>query len=65
MFALSDTPLEQMDLKSDLASPDAGALATFEGWVRNHHEGRAVLQLEYEAYEELATAEGSRIVREA
>lgn len=65
MFALSSTPLEQMDLKSDLASPHAGALATFEGWVRNHHEGRAVLHLEYEAYEELATTEGSRIVKEA
>ena len=34
----------------------------FEGRVRNHHAGRAVLGLAYEAYAELAEAEGRRIV---
>lgn len=48
-----------------LQHPQAGACATFEGWVRNHNEGQAVASLEYEAYAELAEAEGNRIMAEA
>jgi molybdopterin synthase catalytic subunit len=43
----------------------AGALATFTGVVRDHHDGRAVLRLEYAAYPALAESEGARIVAEA
>ena len=32
----------------------------FEGWVRDHNEGREVLRLEYEVYEPLAVKEGRR-----
>jgi molybdopterin synthase catalytic subunit len=32
----------------------AGAVSTFVGLVRDHHLGRRVLHLEYEAYEPLA-----------
>lgn len=42
-----------------------GAVATFAGLVRNHNQGRAVLFLEYEAYEPLAVRALSRIVEEA
>jgi molybdopterin synthase catalytic subunit len=42
-----------------------GAYASFEGWVRNHNEGRQVRQLEYEVYRPLALSEGERIVDEA
>ena len=49
-----------------LADPAAGAYAGFEGWVRNHNEGRAgVLHLEYEGYEQLGVKEGERIIAEA
>lgn len=48
-----------------LARPDAGALASFEGRVRNHHEGRQVVKLEYEAYEDLAVKEGEKVLQEA
>lgn len=48
-----------------LASPAAGALASFEGRVRNHHDGRAVSDLEYEAYAEMAEKEGEAVMREA
>ena len=49
-----------------LADPVAGAYASFEGWVRNHNEGRAgVLRLEYEGYEQLGVKEGERIIAEA
>ncbi len=42
-----------------------GAYSAFEGWVRNHHLGKGVVSLEYEAYEALAVKEGDRILREA
>ena len=38
---------------------------SFEGWVRNHSEGREVYRLDYEAYEQLGSKEGARIVDEA
>ncbi len=45
--------------------PAAGALVTFEGWVRDHSAGRRVSALEYEAYAGLAEREGERIALEA
>ncbi|MDP7399501.1 MAG: molybdenum cofactor biosynthesis protein MoaE [Lentisphaeria bacterium] len=65
MFELSATPLEAIDLKSRFADVRAGGYVTFEGWVRNHNEGREVLRLEYEAYEQLCLEEASRIIAEA
>ena len=43
----------------------SGAYVAFEGWVRDHNEGRRVLRLEYEAFERLGVKEGERIIREA
>lgn len=43
----------------------AGGFVQFEGKVRNHAGGREVLLLEYEAYPEMALAEGERLVSEA
>ena len=65
MFSISQTLLEPSVLKIELANPAAGACVTFEGWVRDHHEGRRVLRLEYEAYPEVATKEGTAILEEA
>ena len=48
-----------------LRDPACGGYVSFEGWVRNHNEGRDVLRLEYEAYETLGVKEGERILREA
>lgn len=42
-----------------------GAYVQFEGWVRDHNEGQAVLRLEYEVYEPLAVKEGENIIAEA
>jgi len=41
-------------LKKCQPSPACGALATFSGVVRNHHEGRDVEKLIYECYESMA-----------
>lgn len=65
VFRLSAAPLDPSALQAALADPRAGACVTFEGWVRDHNEGRPVHSLEYEAYAELAEKEGQRVVEEA
>lgn len=64
-FLISDVAIDPAALHAGLASPRAGACATFEGRVRNHHAGRAVAGLRYEAHVLLAEAEGGRILDEA
>jgi molybdopterin synthase catalytic subunit len=54
MFELTDVPIVSAALPARLARPDAGALVVFEGRVRNHHLGRPVTHLEYEAFDDLA-----------
>lgn len=49
-------------LAAPLASAAAGGFAAFEGRVRDHNEGQVVAGLDYEAFEELALAEGERII---
>ena len=64
MFKLTATPIDTAALAARLAAPEAGAAVIFEGRVRNHHLGRPVTRLEYEAFDELAQAEGEAIVAE-
>lgn len=64
MFTLSDQPIDARALHAHLSDATAGACVTFEGWVRNHHEGRDVAALTYEAYPELALTEGNAILQE-
>ena len=64
-FSLSDSPIRLEPLRAALSQPQAGAFASFEGWVRDHNDGRAVDGLRYEAYVALATTEGERVVQEA
>ena len=64
-FRLAAGAIDPEALKARLAHPAAGALATFEGCVRNHADGRGVRLLEYQVYPELAQAEGERVVAEA
>ena len=65
MFTITSTPLDPQALRQQVLDPAAGGFCSFEGWVRNHHEGREVLHLEYEAYQLLAEKEGNRILEEA
>lgn len=65
MFALTDAPIDAAALVATLRRPDAGAVIVFEGRVRDHHLGRPVTRLEYEAFDELARIEGEAIVHEA
>jgi len=65
LFRLSDSFIDPGRERLALADPRAGALATFEGWVRVNNDGKTVISLEYEAYEDLAIIEGRRIIDEA
>ena len=65
MFELTKRPIDAAVLMGGLRNPSAGALVTFEGWVRNQNEGRDVLRLEYEAYAKLAENEGAKILEAA
>lgn len=64
-FELAAAPLDAADLRRALEHDAAGACVCFEGWVRNHHQGRAVVGLSYQAYAALAIREGEAIVAEA
>ena len=63
-FRLSETPLSLEVAVREVASDEAGAIATFSGTTRAHSRGREVVQLEYEAYEGMAEAEMERIATE-
>jgi molybdopterin synthase catalytic subunit len=65
VFSLSNLPIDAAALARELASAQAGACVSFEGWVRDHNAGRAVHRLDYQAYPALAAAEGERIMAEA
>jgi molybdopterin synthase catalytic subunit len=54
MFLVTRGRLRPDALRDAVLTPASGAAVIFEGVVRNHHEGHAVLRLEYEAYEEMA-----------
>jgi len=64
-FALAETPFDTGNLRAALLDERVGGYASFEGWVRDHNEGRRVVGLHYEAYAALAEAEGARILDEA
>ena len=64
-FSFSSNTLRPESCREALCDPAAGGYASFEGWVRDHNDGRRVRRLEYEAFEALAIKEGSRIVQQA
>lgn len=51
---VGEAPLDAEALRALLTDRRAGALVLFEGRARDHHEGRAVLKLAYEAYTPMA-----------
>ncbi len=64
-FGLSETPFDTATLRAQLLDDRVGGYASFEGWIRNHNDGRAVHGLRYESYVALAQAEGERVMDEA
>jgi molybdopterin synthase catalytic subunit len=58
-------PIDPAALLAAVTSPADGAVLLFWGVVRNHHEGRGVSHLEYDAYAPMAEAKLTEIVGEA
>lgn len=63
-FKISSQSIDLAALHGELLNTHAGACVTFEGWVRDHNDGRVVRALDYEAYAPLAEREGERILEE-
>jgi len=64
-FKITDASIDPTLLREQLLSPTCGGYCSFEGWVRDHHDGKSVYSLEYSCYPELATKEGNRIIAAA
>lgn len=56
------TPLSVDEVIQRVQAPHIGGIAVFLGTVRDHHAGKAVSRLDYEAYTALANRELSRIL---
>lgn len=65
MFSLTTQRIDTVALKTQILDPSCGAISSFEGLVRNHHQGRSVEKLEYEAHPILAEKEGHKVLAEA
>ena len=64
-FRLNEHGIDVAALRRSLEDAHCGAVVGFDGVVRDHHGGRAVSGLRYEAYAEMAAGEGQAVVDEA
>jgi len=56
LCTLTDSPIDPNAIIAKVRRPEAGAVVTFEGVVRNHAQGKDVARLEYEVYPAMALA---------
>ena len=61
---LTDHPIDPRALVESVMRRSDGAYVLFEGVVRDHHEGKAVESIFYDAYRPMAEKEIETIVRE-
>ena len=54
MIELTQNPLDPEKITSQVRRDSNGAVVTFLGTTRNNFEGKQVLSLEYEAYDDMA-----------
>ena len=64
MIDVRDQPLSVDEAIAAVKHDAAGAVATFLGVVRDLNDGKAVVKLEYEAYQTMAVSEMKRIAAE-
>lgn len=65
MSALTADPIDIALLGALVLRPGHGAVTTFAGHVRDHHDGRVVVRLAYSAYEAMAEQACAAIIAEA
>jgi molybdopterin synthase catalytic subunit len=64
-FIISEDEINIVEYNQQLRNPNAGAISSFQGIVRNNNLGKDVLRLEYQSYDRLAEKEGGNIINEA
>ncbi|MEO6068443.1 MAG: molybdenum cofactor biosynthesis protein MoaE [Gemmatimonadota bacterium] len=64
MDILTESPIRLDPLIDQVRSPDRGGIAIFLGLVRDHHQGKAVLGLDYSAYGPMAESVTEQIIAE-
>jgi molybdopterin synthase catalytic subunit len=64
MSYLTDGAIDVRELVASVMRPSDGAYVLFEGVVRDHHEGKAVESIFYDAYRPMAEKEIDTIVRD-
>jgi molybdopterin synthase catalytic subunit len=64
MSYLTDLPIDARALVTEVMRRSDGAYVLFEGVVRDHHEGKAVESIFYDAYRPMAEKEIDTIVRD-
>ena len=62
MTFLTDDPIDTRAVAQRVVRRSDGAAVVFEGIVRDHHEGKAVESIFYDAYRPMAEKEIARIV---
>jgi molybdopterin synthase catalytic subunit len=62
MSYLTDDPIDSGALVRRVMRPSDGAYVLFEGVVRNHHEGKEVESIFYDAYRPMAEKELDRVI---
>jgi molybdopterin synthase catalytic subunit len=65
LVQLTREPIDAQSIAAALKHPEDGALAIFDGIVRNHTRGRRTLYLDYEAYEQMALQQMQQLAAEA
>jgi molybdopterin synthase catalytic subunit len=64
-FIISEDEINIVEFNKQFKNPNAGAISSFQGIVRNNNLGKDVLRLEYQSYDRLAEKEGGNILNEA
>jgi molybdopterin synthase catalytic subunit len=64
MADITERPIDEEAEKQAVGGPQAGAVLTFSGTVREQHHGRQVTAIEYHAYASMAAKELTRIEEE-
>ena len=65
VVAVLEQVLDAQGIRAAAQDPRAGAVVVFEGCARNHHDGRAVEELAYEAFVPMAEAGLAELREEA
>lgn len=64
LIRVQEAPLDLSELLRAVEQPSAGGLVTFSGVVRDHHDGKRVTAISYEAYGQMAEAKMRQIAED-